>query len=136
MRKIFLKKKVNTSKQIKELENQIKILKDSLEAESESVEIYKDEYNKLSIKYDERDELQKGFINLLEENRNMYKNAAIDLKEEKDILIAKMENIKSYLFNLADAINSGVANESIIASINEKINQINSMLKETEHHDD
>lgn len=136
MRKIFLKKKVNTSKQIKELENQIKILKDSLEAESESVEIYKDEYNKLSIKYDERDELQKGFINLLEENRNMYKNAAIDLKEEKDILIAKMENIKSYLFNLSDAINSGVANESIIASINEKINQINSMLKETEHHDD
>lgn len=40
-------------KEIKEMANRIKVLSDSLENESEAVEIYKNEYNKLLAKYED-----------------------------------------------------------------------------------
>lgn len=47
------RKSINNDKKIKDLENRIKVLSDSLENESEAVEIYKNEYDKLLAKYKE-----------------------------------------------------------------------------------
>ena len=54
----------SNGKKINDLENRIKVLSDSLENESEAIEIYKNEYEKLLKKYQETEYKLDNSINL------------------------------------------------------------------------
>lgn len=95
----------NNGKKINDLENRIKVLSDSLENESEAVEIYKNEYEKLLKKYQETEYKLDNSINLfkifklvLEQNKK-YTDEECSFRSVSDYskyLLAMVQYILDY----------------------------------------
>ncbi|HAU85560.1 MAG TPA: hypothetical protein DCW90_08675 [Lachnospiraceae bacterium] len=103
--KMFKKTVKSNAAKSKDLENRIKVLSDSLENESEAVEIYKNEYNKLLAKYNELGYKNLNTINnikifktILEQNKR-YTNEECAFKSVSnysDYLLAMIQLILDF----------------------------------------